>query len=142
MYCVNLPLRAFLFSCAQIPLTLFNTSINKSEVSSSVRFPYHKHEALYSKNLFVLKVEKLAEWLLSYRLPSPASRISKVTPPTTPGPVGDPQPNIVVKKPNQKGGSPGMPTGQGQSTEVPAIASSNPSNFYTLYAKINYNLVN
>ena len=69
-------------------------------------------------------------------------QISKVTPPTTPGPVGDPKPNIVVKKPNQQGGSPGMPTGKGQSTEVPAIASSNPSNFYTLYSKINYNLVN
>ena len=68
--------------------------------------------------------------------------ISGVKPPTTPGPVGDPQPNIVVKKPNQKGGGPSMPTGKGQSTEVPAIASSNPSNFYTLYAKINYNLVN
>ena len=68
--------------------------------------------------------------------------ISGVKPPTTPGPVGDPQPNVVVKKPTQQGGGPGMPTGQGQSTEVPAIASSNPSNFYTLYAKINYNLVN
>mgnify|MGYP001215282346 CR=1 FL=1 len=69
-------------------------------------------------------------------------QISKVTPPTTPGPVGDPKPNIVVKKPNQQGGGPTMPTGKGQSTEVPAIASSNPSNFYTLYSKINYNLVN
>lgn len=69
-------------------------------------------------------------------------QISKVTPPTTPGPVGDPKPNIVVKKPNQQGGGPTMPTGQGQSTQVPAIASSNPSNFYTLYSKINYNLVN
>ncbi len=68
--------------------------------------------------------------------------ITGVKPPTTPGPVGDPQPNVVVKKPTQQGGGPGMPTGQGQSTEVPAIASSNPSNFYTLYAKINYNLVN
>tara|TARA_B100000579_G_C22827898_1_gene854250 strand:+ start:190 stop:1713 length:1524 start_codon:yes stop_codon:yes gene_type:complete len=68
--------------------------------------------------------------------------ISGVKPPTTPGPVGDPKPNVVVKKPTQKGGGPTMPTGQGQSTQVPAIASSNPSNFYTLYAKINYNLVN
>lgn len=69
--------------------------------------------------------------------------ISKVTGGETQlGPVGDPKPNVVVTKPNQQGGLPGMPTGQGQSTEVPAIASSNPSNFYTLYAKINYNLVN
>ena len=68
--------------------------------------------------------------------------ITGVKPPTTPGPVGDPQPNVVVKKPTQKGGGPTAPVGQGQSTQVPAIASSNPSNFYTLYAKINYNLVN
>ena len=68
--------------------------------------------------------------------------ITGVKPPTTPGPVGDPKPNVVVKKPTQQGGGPGMPVGQGQSTQVPAIASSNPSNFYTLYAKINYNLVN
>ena len=68
--------------------------------------------------------------------------ISGVKPPTTPGPVGDPKPNVVVKKPTQQGDRPTMPTGQGQSTQVPAIASSNPSNFYTLYAKINYNLVN
>ena len=80
MYSVNLPLRAFLFSCAQIPLTLFNTSINKSEVSSSVRFPYHKHEALYSKNLryksgtidfkslkyLPLKSIPLYKWILNY----------------------------------------------------------------------------
>ena len=68
--------------------------------------------------------------------------ISGVKPPTTPGPVGDPKPNVVVKKPTQQGGGPTMPVGQGQSTQVPAIASSNPSNFYTLYSKINYNLVN
>jgi hypothetical protein len=68
--------------------------------------------------------------------------ITGVKPPTTPGPVGDPKPNVVVKKPTQQGGGPGMPVGQGQSTQVPAIASSNPSNFYTLYSKINYNLVN
>ena len=69
-------------------------------------------------------------------------KISGVKPPTTPGPVGDPKPNIVVKKPNQKGSGPSTPVGKGQSTEVPSIASSNPSNFYTLYSKINYNLVN
>ena len=66
----------------------------------------------------------------------------KVTPTTTPGPVADPKPNVVMKKaaapasPAAPQGSSGSPT-----TSIPSIPSANPDNFYVMYSKMHYNVV-
>jgi hypothetical protein len=68
--------------------------------------------------------------------------IGKVTPTTTPGPVADPKPNVVMKKaaapasPAAPQGSSGSPT-----TSIPSIPSANPDNFYVMYSKMHYNVV-
>jgi hypothetical protein len=36
---------------------------------------------------------------------------------------------------------PQMTSSGGAASDVPAISSSNPSNFYTLYSQVNYNVV-
>jgi len=70
------------------------------------------------------------------------SNVSKVTPTTTPGPMADPKPNVVMKKaaapasPAAPQGSSGSPT-----TSVPSIPSADPDNFYVMYSKIHYNVV-
>jgi hypothetical protein len=68
--------------------------------------------------------------------------IGKVTPTTTPGPVADPKPNVVMKKaaapaaPAAPQGSSGSPT-----TSIPSIPSADPDNFYVMYSKMHYNVV-
>ena len=70
------------------------------------------------------------------------SNVSKVTPTTTPGPMADPKPNVVMKKaaapasPAAPQGSSGSPT-----TSVPSIPSADPDNFYVMYSKMHYNVV-
>lgn len=70
------------------------------------------------------------------------SNVSKVTPTTTPGPMADAPPNVVMKKaaapasPAAPQGSSGSPT-----TSVPSIPSSDPDNFYVMYSKMHYNVV-
>jgi len=59
------------------------------------------------------------------------------------GPAPEPKPNVVMMS-SLAGGQPQEPqmtsTG-GAASDVPAISSSNPSNFYTLYSQVNYNVV-
>ena len=66
----------------------------------------------------------------------------KVTPTTTPGPIADPKPNVVMKKaaapasPAAPQGSSGSPT-----TSIPSLPSADPDNFYVMYSKMHYNVV-
>jgi hypothetical protein len=73
--------------------------------------------------------------------PKSETKITKVTSQTNLDPVADSKPEIVYKKSfaQQDGGkAPGADSNQ---TEAPSIASSNPSNFLTLYSQMNYNTV-
>lgn len=59
------------------------------------------------------------------------------------GPVPEQQPNVVMMS-SLSGGQPQQPqmtSSGGAASDVPAISSSNPSNFYTLYSQVNYNVV-
>ena len=59
------------------------------------------------------------------------------------GPAPEQQPNVVMMS-SLGGGQPQQPqmtSSGGAASDVPAIASSNPSNFYTLYSQVNYNVV-
>ena len=59
------------------------------------------------------------------------------------GPAPEPQPNVVMMS-SLGGGQPQEPqmtSSGGAASDVPAISSSNPSNFYTLYSQVNYNVV-
>ena len=64
--------------------------------------------------------------------------------PSAPGPVsGGGNTTVIYKKVRGAGG--GMdqvPLKTGSATDVPLIASANPSNFYTMYSQIVYNVVN
>ena len=59
------------------------------------------------------------------------------------GPAPAAQPNVVMMS-SMSGGQPQEPqmtSSGGAASDVPAISSSNPSNFYTLYSQVNYNVV-
>ena len=59
------------------------------------------------------------------------------------GPAPAAQPNVVMMS-SMAGGQPQEPqmtSSGGAASDVPAISSSNPSNFYTLYSQVNYNVV-
>jgi hypothetical protein len=59
------------------------------------------------------------------------------------GPAPQAQPNVVMIS-SMAGGQPQEPqmtSSGGAASDVPAISSSNPSNFYTLYSQVNYNVV-
>ena len=59
------------------------------------------------------------------------------------GPAPVAQPNVVMMS-SMSGGQPQEPqmtSSGGAASDVPAISSSNPSNFYTLYSQVNYNVV-
>ena len=59
------------------------------------------------------------------------------------GPAPEAQPNVVMMS-SMAGGQPQEPqmtSSGGAASDVPAISSSNPSNFYTLYSQVNYNVV-
>jgi hypothetical protein len=59
------------------------------------------------------------------------------------GPAPQAQPNVVMMS-SMAGGQPQEPqmtSSGGAASDVPAISSSNSSNFYTLYSQVNYNVV-
>jgi hypothetical protein len=88
-------------------------------------------------------------------VPAPAETSSKpsipiITPaetskvPTLPfnvGPEPEPKPNIIYTSSGSPTPPPQQPLKSGPASDVPAIPSSNPDNFYTLYSQINYNVV-
>jgi len=57
------------------------------------------------------------------------------------GPEPEPKPNIVYTSSGSSSPLPQQPLKSGPASDVPAIPSSNPDNFYTLYSQINYNVV-
>jgi hypothetical protein len=57
------------------------------------------------------------------------------------GPEPEPKPNIVYTSSGSSSPPPQQPLKSGTASDVPAIPSSNPDNFYTLYSQINYNVV-
>jgi len=64
--------------------------------------------------------------------------------PSAPNPVtGDGNTTVIYKKIGSSGGQliQGQPLKTGSATDVPLIASENPSNFYTMYSQILYNVV-
>ena len=65
------------------------------------------------------------------------TKITKVTSQTNLNPVADSQPEIIYKKTSSQQGGGIAPGADSNQTEVPSIASSNPSNFLTLYSQIN-----
>lgn len=61
-------------------------------------------------------------------------------PPITPSP--EPKPDIISITNSQQQQQPSVISTETQTlTDVPLLSSSNPSNFYTLYAQVNYNVV-
>jgi hypothetical protein len=57
------------------------------------------------------------------------------------GPEPEPKPNIIYTPSGSSSPPPQQPLKSGPASDVPAIPSSNPDNFYTLYSQINYNVV-
>ena len=74
--------------------------------------------------------------------PKSETNISKVTPEKNLEPVSESEPEVVVQKSSSQSGSEksSPPGSDNPQSEVPSIASSNPSNFYTLYSEMNYNI--
>ncbi len=60
-----------------------------------------------------------------------------------PGPVsGGGNTTVIYKKVGSSGGQmQGQPLKSGSATDVPLIASADPSNFYTMYSQLLYNVV-
>ena len=78
--------------------------------------------------------------------PTPSSSISSSpsSMPSAPGPVsGGGNTTVIYKKVGGAGrGAGDQSLKSGSATDVPLIASANPSNFYTMYSQIVYNVVN
>ena len=68
------------------------------------------------------------------------TKIEKSTPTPDLPKLKDPEPKVVVK-PSKKKESAKVPLTSGTTTEVPSIASSDPNNFYTMYSRMQYNVV-
>ena len=68
------------------------------------------------------------------------TKIEKSTPTPDLPKLKDPEPKVVVK-PSKKKESAKAPLTSGTTTEVPSIASSDPNNFYTMYSRMQYNVV-
>lgn len=70
------------------------------------------------------------------RVPTPAAKV---------GPEPEQKPNIIMMSsmtPPSQGASTVLKSSPGDAaSDVPAIPSANPSNFYTLYSQVNYNVV-
>jgi hypothetical protein len=75
----------------------------------------------------------------------PAAQISSPSSPSmpAPGPVsGGGNTTVIYKKVGGSGGQmQGQPLKSGSATDVPLIASADPSNFYTMYSQLLYNVV-
>ena len=72
---------------------------------------------------------------------TPAETSKVPTAPVNVGPEPEPKPNIVYTSSGSSSPPPQQPLKSGPASDVPAIPSSNPDNFYTLYSQINYNVV-
>lgn len=75
----------------------------------------------------------------------PAAQIASTSSPSMspPGPVsGGGNTTVIYKKVGGSGGQmQGQPLKSGSATDVPLIASADPSNFYTIYSQLLYNVV-
>jgi len=71
--------------------------------------------------------------------PAETSRVATV--PFNVGPEPEPKPNIVYTSSGSSTPPQQQPLDSGPASDVPAISSSNPDNFYTLYSQINYNVI-
>ena len=75
----------------------------------------------------------------------PAAQVSSPSSPSMspPGPVsGGGNTTVIYKKVGGSGGQmQGQPLKSGSATDVPLIASADPSNFYTMYSQLLYNVV-
>jgi hypothetical protein len=72
---------------------------------------------------------------------TPAQTTKMQTVPFNIGPEPEPKPNIVYAPSSSSAPPQQQPLKSGPASDVPAIPSSNPDNFYTLYSQINYNVV-
>ena len=72
---------------------------------------------------------------------TPAQTTKMQTVPFNIGPEPEPKPNIVYAPSSSSSPPSQQPLKSGPASDVPAIPSSNPDNFYTLYSQINYNVV-
>jgi hypothetical protein len=72
---------------------------------------------------------------------TPAETSKVPTAPVNVGPEPEPKPNIVYTSSGSSSPPSQQPLKSGPASDVPAIPSSNPDNFYTLYSQINYNVV-
>jgi hypothetical protein len=72
---------------------------------------------------------------------TPAQTTKMQTVPFNIGPEPEPKPNIIYTPSGSSSPPPQQPLKSGPASDVPAIPSSNPDNFYTLYSQINYNVV-
>ncbi len=76
---------------------------------------------------------------------APAAQIASPSSPSMspPGPVsGGGSPTVIYKKVGSSGGQMQRQPSKGESaTDVPLIASADPSNFYTMYSQLLYNVV-
>ena len=71
---------------------------------------------------------------------STETKIDKSTSSSNISELKDPDPKVIVKS-SQKKESGKVPLTSGTTTEVPSIASSDPNNFYTMYSRMQYNVV-
>ena len=72
---------------------------------------------------------------------TPAQTTKMQTVPFNIGPEPEPKPNVVYAPSGSSAPQQQQPMSTGAASDVPAIPSSNPDNFYTLYSQINYNVV-
>ena len=71
--------------------------------------------------------------------PAETSKISTL--PINIGPEPEVKPNIVYASSGSSSPAPQQSLKSGPASDVPAISSSNPDNFYALYSQINYNVI-
>ena len=72
---------------------------------------------------------------------NPAQTTKMQTVPFNIGPEPEPKPNIVYAPSGPSASRQQQPFSTGAASDVPAIPSSNPDNFYVLYSQVNYNVV-
>lgn len=84
-------------------------------------------------------VETLSKPSIPQITPAETSKVPTL--PFNVGPEPEPKPNIVYTSSGSSSQPPQQPLKIGPASDVPAIPSSNPDNFYTLYSQINYNVV-
>jgi len=103
-------------------------------------FPYEGPDKKYDKT----KISAATTPTEPQPTPSPSISSSPSSMPSAPGPVsGGGNTTVIYKKVGGAGrGAGDQSLKSGSATDVPLIASANPSNFYTMYSQIVYNVVN